>query len=69
MTHDLSIHHRPIGSLFPELDPRAAAQYKLRQEQIEFFHEYGYLSGIPVLSDEQVEELRQELARLQDAAS
>lgn len=67
MAHDLSIYHRPIGSLFPELNPRAAARYRLRREQIEFFHEHGYLSGIAILSDEQVEALRQELARLQDA--
>jgi ectoine hydroxylase-related dioxygenase (phytanoyl-CoA dioxygenase family) len=66
MAHDLSVHHHAIGSLFPELNPRAVAQYELRREQIEFFHEHGYLSGIRILSDEQVEALRQELARLLD---
>jgi ectoine hydroxylase-related dioxygenase (phytanoyl-CoA dioxygenase family) len=67
MAHDLSVHHHPIGALFPQLNARAAAPYELRREQIEFFHEHGYLSGIRILSDEQVEALRQDLARLVDA--
>ena len=67
MAHDLSIHHHVIGSLFHEGNRNEIAQYKLRQEQINFFHENGYLSGIRILSDEQVEALRKELARLFDA--
>jgi ectoine hydroxylase-related dioxygenase (phytanoyl-CoA dioxygenase family) len=44
------------------------AEYELHPEQVEFFHEFGYLSGVRILSDEQVEALRQELARLLDAS-
>jgi ectoine hydroxylase-related dioxygenase (phytanoyl-CoA dioxygenase family) len=67
MAQDLSIHHRPIGTLFNDIGHRAKAHYQLRREQIEFFHEHGYLSGIRILSDEQVEALREELVQLLDA--
>lgn len=67
MTQDLSAHHHPVHPLFLPKDQRAAAEYELSNEQIEFFHEYGYLKGIRILSDEQVEVLRHELAGLLDA--
>src|SRR5882724_5766774 len=67
MAQDLSIHHRPIGSLFHDAGPHGIAQYELRPEQIKFFHEHGYLSGIRILSDKQVETLREELSRLLEA--
>lgn len=67
MAHDLSIHHHVIGSLFHEPNRNEITKYALRQEQIDFFHQHGYLSGIRILSHEQVEALRQELARLLDA--
>src|SRR5450432_2207209 len=67
MAQDLSIHHRRVGSLFDDVDHLGNAQYELRREQIEFFQEHGYLSGIRILSDEQVEVLRGELAQLLDA--
>jgi ectoine hydroxylase-related dioxygenase (phytanoyl-CoA dioxygenase family) len=40
--------------------------YKLSQEQIEFFHEKGYVAGIKLLTDEQIEVLRNELNSLFD---
>ena len=43
MAQDLSIYHHLLGSLFHEVDYRGIAQYELRREQIEFFHEHGYL--------------------------
>ena len=68
MIPDLSFEHHPIGSLFPHVNRRTMAEYELHPEQIEFFHGYGYLSGVRILSDEQVEALRQELPRLLDAS-
>lgn len=68
MIRDLSIEHQPIGSLFSAGNQRTMAEYQLQPTQIEFFHEYGYLSGIRILSDEQVEALRRELARVLDAS-
>lgn len=68
MTQDLSLEHRPISSLFPTVTDRSLAEYEIGSEQVDFFREYGYLSGVRILSDEQVEALRQELARLLDAS-
>jgi ectoine hydroxylase-related dioxygenase (phytanoyl-CoA dioxygenase family) len=67
MAQDLSIHHRPIGPLFHDVGQRDVAQYELRGEQVKFFHEHGYLNGIRILSDKQVEALREELSRLLEA--
>ena len=67
MMQDLSVHHHPVNSLFLATTHCASGGYALCEEQIEFFHEYGYLKGVRILSDEQVEVLRRELARLLDA--
>lgn len=63
MSDDLSRQHRPIGSLFPQ--PEASAdwdRYRLDEEHVASFHEQGYLAGVRVLDDAQVEALRAELA-------
>jgi ectoine hydroxylase-related dioxygenase (phytanoyl-CoA dioxygenase family) len=67
MVPDLSQCQEPVSDLFPR--PRAPgdwAQYRLSEEQVAFFHENGYVSGIRVLHDAQVEQLRSELAGLVD---
>jgi ectoine hydroxylase-related dioxygenase (phytanoyl-CoA dioxygenase family) len=61
---DLSTQHRPITNLFGHLDE--CDRYRLSDEQIEFFGANGYLAGIRLLSDEQVEVLRAELTELTD---
>ena len=38
----------------------------LTEEQVAFFHEQGYLKGIRVLNDEQIDVLRKELAEIAD---
>src|SRR2546430_7597785 len=43
-------------------------RYRLSEEQVEFFRENGYLKGVRVLSDEQVEALRGELEQLMNPA-
>jgi len=67
---DLSMHHRSVGTLLgPLLGPqlhRDPDSLRLSSDQVNFFHERGYVSGIRVLLDEQVETLRQELAELAD---
>ena len=67
MLNDLSLHHQPITGLFKQ-PPVAAGwnQYRLSQDQIEFFQANGYLAGIRALDDEQIEVLRAELAQLID---
>src|SRR5262245_2405199 len=65
MNSDLSTHHSPITKLFQS--PATADEwnrYRLANDQINFFHAQGYLSGIRALNDEQIETLRQELAEL-----
>lgn len=63
MALDLSTRHEPIGDLLSL--PRTAAEwdrYRLTAEQVAFYHEHGYLAGVKVLTDEQIEKLRAELA-------
>lgn len=63
MTTDLARHHGPVSGLFPA--PTRAEdweRYRLSDEQVAFYHENGYLPGIRILTDEQVESLRAELA-------
>ena len=63
MIQDLSVEHWPVSSLFPAVNDRTIAVYELHPKQVDFFNEYGYLSGVRILSDEQVEGLREELTR------
>jgi ectoine hydroxylase-related dioxygenase (phytanoyl-CoA dioxygenase family) len=67
MIVDLSKHHRPITNLFTS---SASAEdweaYRLTDDQIEFFDTHGYLAGIRILNDKQIEALRAELAGLID---
>jgi hypothetical protein len=68
MTTDLSEIHEPVGGLFDlPLSGEELSRYKLSREQVEFFHENGYLSGLRILSDDQVDTLREELGELADA--
>src|SRR4051812_541053 len=62
MIRDLSEIHGPLGAL----GDRAAAA--LTPDQLAFFHENGYLAGVRILDDAQIETLRDELARLIDPA-
>jgi len=62
LPRDLSEAHTPVSDLFPRLTGSAdREQYMLSPEQVASFHEHGYVAGIPMLSDEQVEALRGEL--------
>jgi ectoine hydroxylase-related dioxygenase (phytanoyl-CoA dioxygenase family) len=69
MHEDLSNYHAPVSNLFPA--PQKAAEwlrYRLSDAQIEFYKTNGYVAGVPVLNDEQVEALRGELSALVDPA-
>jgi ectoine hydroxylase-related dioxygenase (phytanoyl-CoA dioxygenase family) len=70
MSKDLSIIHTPVGALFSDRGAEGdARRYSLSPEQIEFFNENGYLKGIRILDDEQIETLRAELPSLMDAGN
>ena len=67
MLQDLSCHDQPLGTL-GALPSRSQdwARYRLRDDQVRFFHEHGYLAGIRILTDEQVDRLCTELQGLFD---
>ena len=67
MVEDLSSYHNMIGNLFSQPGtPEEWREYRLSDEQVEFYRENGYLAGIKLLNDEQIEVLRKELAELVD---
>ena len=64
---DLSTYHQPISSLFTR--PTTWDEWNSHQltgEQVEFYETNGYLAGIRLLTDDQVEDLRGELDQLTD---
>lgn len=63
MVRDLSQHHQPLGKLFPPELMKGRDQFRLSQEQIAFYEENGYLAGVRILSEDQIEILREELAK------
>ncbi|CAN5315525.1 hypothetical protein BH09SUM1_BH09SUM1_21190 [soil metagenome] len=71
MVADLSTHHHPLTDLFPSI-PRNRDEwekYRLTDDQVEHFHQYGYVSDIPMLDEQQVEALREELKDMLDPKS
>lgn len=67
MSVDLSNYHHPVTDLFKQPESgKEWEQYRLTEDQIEFFHEHGYLVGPRILNDEQVERFRSELTELID---
>src|SRR5258708_10080520 len=59
---DLSTVHALISDLFKQPTSEASwQQFALKQEQIDFFNTNGYIGGIKLLDDWQVERLRKEL--------
>lgn len=70
MVNDLSAYHEPIGALYKvPLNESDLDQYRLSDDQIHFYRENGYLTGLRILDEAQIELLREELAELMDPAS
>jgi hypothetical protein len=64
---DLSTVHELASDLFKSpVIKDEWEQYKLSKEQIDFFNENGFLAGVKMLHDWQVEFLRNELGELAD---
>jgi hypothetical protein len=59
MPSDLSDYHEPVGGFLGSPVPDTGPV--LSDEEVSSFHENGYLVGIPLLSCEQVDQLRAEL--------
>ena len=69
MVEDLSKYGKPVSDLFgwpPPADLRA--RYRLTDAQVAFYEQNGYLSGIRILDDAQLERLCAELETLMDPA-
>jgi ectoine hydroxylase-related dioxygenase (phytanoyl-CoA dioxygenase family) len=67
LSRDLADHHRMVTGMF--LTPKSDEEwqeYRLSDEQVEFFHEHGYVSGIKLLNEEQINQLNRELAEVMD---
>lgn len=59
---DLAEYHYPITDLFACVDE--GNDHRLSEQQLTFFEENGYLAGIPLLNDDQIDRLCAELAEL-----
>jgi len=67
MVEDLSIYSQPVGTMFRLPDtPTQWQAYKLSAEQLAAYERGGYVTGIQMLSDAQVNVLRDQLAELHD---
>lgn len=64
---DLAEHHRLVSQIFPEISAEEAwEKYKLTDEQVSFFNAYGFVSGVRLLDEDQVQLLRKELDEIKD---
>jgi ectoine hydroxylase-related dioxygenase (phytanoyl-CoA dioxygenase family) len=64
---DLADYHGLISDIFQWPKSREAwEKYRLTDDQVAHFHENGYLSGIKLLDEKQVEHLRKELEEVMD---
>ena len=64
---DLAEVHRLVGNLFPQLSPEEAwERYRLSDEQLTFYEQNGYLSGVKILDEGQINALRAELEEIMD---
>jgi ectoine hydroxylase-related dioxygenase (phytanoyl-CoA dioxygenase family) len=59
---DLSQAKGPVGDLFAEALRADPDRFRLSDDQVRFYLENGYLPGVRILDEAQVEALRQELA-------
>ena len=65
MQPDLSLNHQPIGCSPPAaLSEAVLEHHEFTEDQIEFFSRHGYLAGIPMLDQDQLSVLRQELEEI-----
>lgn len=66
MVQDLSHYHKPLGNLFDLPAEDSWRHFGLSEEQVAHFHEHGYVSGIRILDEDQVDVLLEQLSLLID---
>jgi ectoine hydroxylase-related dioxygenase (phytanoyl-CoA dioxygenase family) len=65
---DLADYHELVSDLFKQPKSREEwEQYRLTDEQVAHFHDYGYLAGIKLLEDDQIKVLRRQLTEVMDS--
>jgi ectoine hydroxylase-related dioxygenase (phytanoyl-CoA dioxygenase family) len=67
LSRDLSNYAHPVSEMFKW--PRTAKEwtkYELTKEQVDFFQANGYLSGIKLLDDLQIDQLKEQLLEVMD---
>ena len=64
MSVDLSLHHELVSDFVERVDATAISHHRLTDDQVASYHERGYLSGVRILSDAQVDQLCEELDEL-----
>ena len=65
MNDDLGLFNKPISNLFPK--PQNIEEWKsycLSEDKLLEFEENGFIQGIKVLNDDQIEVLREELSEM-----
>lgn len=66
---DLAPRHAPVSDLFAEQLAGDPARFRLTDDQLAFYRENGYVSGVRILTDAQCDALLGQLAGLMDPAS
>ncbi len=67
MVEDLSKYHHPVSNLFSIPQTREAwLRYRLNEQQVGHYRDEGYLAGIRLLTDAQIDALCEELESLFD---
>lgn len=65
--NDLADYHQPLLDIFKQPQTKEEwEQYRLTDDQVAYYHEYGHLSGIKLLEESQIELLSKELVELRD---
>lgn len=61
MAIDLASYHQPLTDLFETFCAENRDRWSLTPEQVETYHRDGYLAGVRILDEHQIERLRAEL--------
>jgi ectoine hydroxylase-related dioxygenase (phytanoyl-CoA dioxygenase family) len=67
LSRDLADYHHLVSGMFTiPFNHKEWDKYRLSEEQVSFFEENGYLSGIKLLEDDQISQLKKELSEVMD---
>jgi len=64
MSVDLATVHQPVGRLFDGQNEPASPEFRLDREQLQHFDDRGFLGGIRILNEDQLQAMRVEVQEL-----